>query len=94
MRPRKPDGADFRWCEKDSKKDLALRVTVGNITTSAAQTNRRDEMTTTAYIIRSENTGNLIEAHDEISLQHAKRMIETHNSLYPADQWVMTEEQL
>jgi hypothetical protein len=51
-------------------------------------------MTTTAYIIRSENTGNLIEAHDEISLQHAKRMIETHNSLYPADQWVMTEEQL
>ena len=48
----------------------------------------------TAYIIRSVNTGKLIEAHDELSREWGQQKVETHNRLYPSDQWVMTEEQL
>ena len=48
----------------------------------------------TAYIIRSVNTGKSIEAHDELSREWGQQKVETHNKLYPADQWVMTEEQL
>lgn len=48
----------------------------------------------TAYIIRSVNTGKMIEAHDELSRKWGEGKVKTHNMLYPADQWVMTEEQL
>lgn len=48
----------------------------------------------TFYIIRNVKTGALIEAHDELSREWAQRKVDTHNSLYPADQWAMTEEQL
>ena len=49
---------------------------------------------TTAYIIRSVNTGKMIEAHDELSREWGQQKVETHNKLYPADQWVMVEEVL
>lgn len=49
---------------------------------------------TTFYIIRSVNTGTLIEAHDELSREWGEGKVKTHNMLYPADQWVMTDEQL
>jgi hypothetical protein len=48
----------------------------------------------TFYIIRSVNTGKMIEAHDELSREWGQSKVETHNKLYPADQWVMTEEAL
>ena len=48
----------------------------------------------TAYIIRDAQTGKSIEAHDELSREWGQQTVETHNKLYPADQWVMTEEQL
>lgn len=48
----------------------------------------------TFYIIRNVNTGALIEAHDELSREWGEGKVKTHNMLYPADQWVMTEEQL
>ncbi len=43
----------------------------------------------TAYIIRSKNTGKMIEAHDELSRESAEGKIATHNALYPNDQWVL-----
>lgn len=46
------------------------------------------------YIIRSVKTGALIEAHDEPSRDWGQRKVDTHNSLYPADPWVMNTEQL
>ena len=46
----------------------------------------------TAYIIRSVNTGKMIEAHDALSLEWAQKMVETHNILFPSNQWVMLEE--
>jgi hypothetical protein len=46
----------------------------------------------TAYIIRSVNTGKTIEAHDELSLEWGQQKVETHNKLYPADQWKISEE--
>lgn len=48
----------------------------------------------TAYIIRSKNTGKMIEAHDELSLEWAEGKIATHNALYHNDQWVLEEEVL
>lgn len=48
----------------------------------------------TFYIIRNVKTGALIEAHDELSREWGQRKVDTHNNLYPADQWAMTEEQL
>lgn len=48
----------------------------------------------TFYIIRNVKTGALIEAHDELSKEWGQRKVETHNNLYPADQWVMKAEQL
>lgn len=48
----------------------------------------------TAYIIRSVNTGKMVEAHDELSRKWGEGKVKTHNMLYPADRWVMTEEQL
>ena len=48
----------------------------------------------TAYIIRSVNTGKMIEAHDELSREWGQQKVETHNRLYPSDQWVMKVEQL
>ena len=48
----------------------------------------------TAYIIRSVKTGALIEAHDELSREWGQGKVDTHNKLYPADQWVMVEEVL
>lgn len=48
----------------------------------------------TFYIIRNAKTNALIEAHDELSREWGQRKVETHNSLYPADQWVMVQEVL
>ena len=48
----------------------------------------------TAYIIRSVNTGKMIECHDELSRQWGESKVKTHNMLYPADQWMMKAEQL
>lgn len=48
----------------------------------------------TAYIIRSVKTGKLIEAHDELSNDWAQSKVETHNKLFPADKWVLNQEQL
>ena len=48
----------------------------------------------TTYIIRSVNTGSMIECHDELSREWGEGKVKTHNMLYPADQWVMTVEQL
>lgn len=48
----------------------------------------------TTYIIRSVNTGKMIECHDELSRAHAEGMVATHNKLYPSDQWVMVVEEL
>ena len=48
----------------------------------------------TFYIIRNVNTGALIEAHDELSREWGQGKVDTHNSLYPADKWVMVEEVL
>lgn len=46
------------------------------------------------YIIRSVNTGKLIEAHDDLSHAYALDRVKTHNKLYPADQWVLVEDVL
>jgi hypothetical protein len=48
----------------------------------------------TAYIIRSVNTGKMIEAHDELSREWGQQKVETHNKLHPADQWTISEETL
>jgi len=48
----------------------------------------------TFYIIRNVNTGALIEAHDERSREWGQGKVDTHNSLCPADKWVMMEEVL
>ena len=48
----------------------------------------------TTYIIRSVRTGKMIECHDELSREWGEGKVNTHNMLYPADQWVMTVEQL
>lgn len=47
-----------------------------------------------AYIIRSVRTGSLIEAHDCLSLEWATTKVETHNKLYPNDQWKMVAEEV
>jgi hypothetical protein len=50
--------------------------------------------TETAYIIRNAKTGQMIEAHDELSREWAESKVATHNALFPADQWVIAGEQL
>jgi hypothetical protein len=46
------------------------------------------------YIIRSRATNKMIEAHDSLSLAWAQSKVETHNWLYPYDQWFISEEQI
>ena len=48
----------------------------------------------TFYIIRSVKTGALIEAHDKLSREWGRRKVDTHNTMYPADQWVIVVEVL
>lgn len=50
--------------------------------------------TETAYIIRELKTGQLVEAHDDLSLEWATRKVEIHNKLYPHDKWVLSTEEL
>ena len=51
-----------------------------------------EEKVETFFIIRSVNTGAMIEAHDELSREWGQGKADTHNNLYPNDQWVMSEE--
>lgn len=44
------------------------------------------------YVIRSVNTGKLIEAHDALSLAWALAKVETHNRLYPSGPWALVAE--
>lgn len=48
----------------------------------------------TFYIIRNIRTGQMIEAHDELSREWGQGKVKTHNDLYPNDKWEMVEEVL
>lgn len=47
-----------------------------------------------AYIIRNARTGQLIEAHDDLSREWAQKKVSVHNQLFPFDGWVLETTQL
>ncbi len=51
-------------------------------------------MTQTLYIIRNKRTGFVVEIHDNVSKDYAYHMVAIHNSLYPNDQWLVSEEEV
>jgi hypothetical protein len=61
---------------------------------STSLTDTKEIHMETVYIIRRVNTNEMVEGHDELSRAWGQRKVDVHNSLYPADQWVMVEEQL
>jgi len=54
----------------------------------------RHTMNETTYVIRSVNTGRMVEAHDTFSMDLAQSMVNLHNKLYPGNQWVLVTESI